>query len=146
MYLYHETSAVFLQMLFISSKTFLNECARFLKQARNSTPYDVGNMPRTWFNPVVAAVNAVIGLLAGGVPLHKAKKKMENVQFKKNAEEYITGMRPVLTVRDDRFLGSHLARVPIPKVSESSRGDGGGGSSTHMHSSGNTFGGSGGKF
>ena len=128
-----------------AARQFLSDCDVFLKQARTGSPYDVGHLPRTWFNPLAAAGNALLGLLAGGLPLRRAKKEMENVRQKQDAEEYITGSRPLLSSREDRFIGSHMSRVPIPRDIGNHGGGGGGGSSVHT-SSGHTFGGSGGKF
>ena len=129
-----------------AAKAFLTQCDRFLKQAKNGEPYDVGNMPKTYFSPLGLLGTGLFGALAGGLPLHSAKKQMKNVGTKRDADEYVTGQAPNLQVREDRFLGSHVTRVPIPRDTGDSRGGGGGGSSTHTHSSGNTFGGSGGKF
>ncbi|MBQ6479962.1 MAG: TPM domain-containing protein [Anaerolineaceae bacterium] len=129
-----------------AAKTFLKECDRFLQQAQNGTPYDVDNLPRTWFNPFAAAITAVIGLLTGALPLGKAKKEMKNVHLQEDAEAYIIGSRPVLNMREDKFLGSHIARTPIPRDTGGHRTGSGGGSSVHTHSSGHSFGGSGGKF
>ena len=125
---------------------FLSGCERFLRQARNGNPYDVGNMPRNNFNLAFLLGSSGLGILLGGLPLHKAKKEMKNVKEKRDARDYIYGKAPVLTQQDDRFLGSHVARVPIPRDTDRGNGGGGGGSTIHVGSSGNTHGGSGGHF
>ena len=125
---------------------FISGCERFLRQARNGAPYDVGNMPRNIFNPFALLGDIGLGLLIGGLPLTRAKREMENVQLKCDAGEYIRGMAPQLTHKNDVFLGSNITRVPIPRDTGDTHGGSGGGSSIHVSSSGHTHGGSGGHF
>ena len=128
-----------------AADAFISGCGRFLKQARSGHPYDIGNMPKNGFNLYALLGDAVVGLLLGGLPLIKAKKEMETVKPKRDAGDYIRGMAPQLTHKNDTFLGSSVTRVPIPRDNERSD-NGGGGSSIHISSSGNTHGGSGGHF
>lgn len=128
-----------------AADTFLSGCDRFLRQARSGNPYDVGNMPRKNFNLAFLLGDVGLGVLLGGLPLHKSKKEMKNVKEQRDAEEYIYGKAPVLTQRDDRLIGRHVTRTPIPRDTGHSSG-GGGGSTIHVGSSGNTHGGSGGHF
>ena len=127
-----------------AADAYLSGCEQFLRQARNGDPYDVGNMPKNSFNLSLLLGSTGLGVLLGGIPLSKAKKEMKTVKAKRDAEDYIHGKAPVLTQRNDRFLGSHVTRVPIPRQDD--RGGGGGGSSVHMGSSGHSHGGSGGHF
>ncbi|MBQ3373540.1 MAG: TPM domain-containing protein [Oscillospiraceae bacterium] len=127
-----------------AADAFLSGCDRFLHQARNGNPYDIGNMPRKNFNLALLLGDVGLGVLLGGLPLHKSKKEMKNVKEQRDAEEYIYGKAPVLTQRDDRLLGRHVTRIPIPRDTGGSSG--GGGSTIHVGSSGNTHGGSGGHF
>jgi uncharacterized protein len=129
-----------------AADAFISGCDRFLKQARNGQPYDIGNMPKNAFNLYALLGDAGIGFLLGGLPLLKAKKEMETVEPKRDAGDYIRGKAPVLTQRNDTFLGSSVSRVPIPRESDHPHDSGGGGSTIHMSSSGNTHGGSGGHF
>lgn len=129
-----------------AADAYLSGCDQFLHQARNGEPYDVGNMPRNNFNLAFLLGDAGIGVLLGGLPLYKARKEMKTVKPKRDAEDYIYGKSPVLTHRNDRFLGSHVTRVPIPRDTDRGSGGGGGGSSIHIGSSGNSHGGSGGHF
>ena len=128
-----------------AADSFLSGCDRFLRQARSGQPYDVGNMPRNNFNLALLLGDAGLGILLGGLPLHKARKEMKNVKEQRDAEAYIYGKAPVLTRCDDRLLGRNVTRVPIPRDTGSGSG-GGGGSTIHVGSSGNTHGGSGGRF
>ena len=128
-----------------AAEAFISGSGRFLKQARNGQPYDIGNMPKNGLNLYALLVDAVAGLLLGGLPLIKAKKEMETVKPKRDAGDYIRGMAPQLTHKNDSFLGSSVARVPIPRGNDRSD-SGGGGSSIHISSSGSTHGGSGGHF
>ena len=151
-----DAGQLYLKDLFVSSlssedwagaaSSFISGCDRFLKQARNGKPYDIGNMPRNSFNPIALLGNMGIGLLLGGLPLMRAKKEMETVELKRDAGDYIRGKAPVLTQRNDSFLGSNVTRVPIPRESNHFDSSGGGGSSIHTSSSGNVHGGSGGHF
>ena len=102
-------------------------------------------MPKNTFNPIALLGDLAAGLLLGGLPLMRAKKEMETVELKRDAGDYIRGKAPVLTRRDDIFLGSDVTRVPIPRESDFNHSSGGG-SSVHTGSSGNTHGGSGGHF
>ena len=129
-----------------AADAFISGCDRFLKQARNGQPYDIGNMPKNTFNPVALLGDMAAGLLLGGIPLMRAKKEMETVELKRDAGDYIRGKAPVLTRRNDIFLGSDVTRVPIPRESDFNHSSGSGGSSVHTGSSGNTHGGSGGHF
>ena len=128
-----------------AADSFLSGCDRFLRQARSGRPYDVGNMPRNNFNLAFLLGDAGLGILLGGLPLHKARKEMKNVKEQRYAEAYIYGKAPVLTRCDDRLLGRNVTRVPIPRDTGNGSG-GGGGSTIHVGSSGNTHGGSGGRF
>ena len=128
-----------------AAEAFISGSGRFLKQARNGQPYDIGNMPKNTFNPIALLGDLAAGLLLGGLPLMRAKKEMETVELKRDAGDYIRGKAPVLTRRDDIFLGSDVTRVPIPRESDFNHSSGGG-SSVHTGSSGNTHGGSGGHF
>ena len=128
-----------------AADSFLSGCDLFLRQARSGQPYDVGNMPRNNFNLALLLGDAGLGILLGGLPLHKARKEMKNVKEQRDAEAYIYGKAPVLTRCDDRLLGRNVTRVPIPRDTGSGSG-GGGGSTIHVGSSGNTHGGSGGRF
>ena len=128
-----------------AADAFISGCDRFLKQARNGQPYDIGNMPKNSFNLYALLGDAGAGLLLGGLPLIKARKEMETVKPKRDVGDYIRGMAPQLTHKNDTFLGSSVTRVPIPR--DNDRSDSGGcGSSIHVSSSGNTHGGSGGHF
>ena len=129
-----------------AARSFLSGCDKFLRQAQTGDPYDIGNMPKNLFSLPALCGAGLFGLLAGAIPLRKAKKEMENVQSKNDAEEYIRSRPVSLKVREDLFLGTHMSRTPLPKVTDQIRDGGGGGSSVHTHSSGHTFGGSGGKF
>ena len=129
-----------------AADAFISGCDRFLKQARNGQPYDIGNMPKNGFNLYALLGDAGIGLLLSGLPLMRAKKEMETVELKRDAGDYIRDKAPVLTQRNDSFLGSNVTRVPIPRESDHPHDSGGGGSSIHVSSSGNVHGGSGGHF
>ena len=127
-----------------AADAFISGFERFLKQARNGQPYDIDNMPKKSFNLYALLGNVGIGILLGGLPLIRKKKEMDSVQPKRDAVDYIRGNAPVLTHRNDIFLGSDVSRVPIPRETDHSGNSGG--STIHTSSSGNTHGGSGGHF
>ena len=92
------------------------------------------------------AASLGIGILAGGIPLHKSKAELTSVKKKASASDYES--TPLsLTNRQDIFVNRNVTKVPIPR-NDSRSGPGGGAqhySSTHSYG-GHSFGGHSGKW
>ncbi|MBQ8803867.1 MAG: TPM domain-containing protein [Tyzzerella sp.] len=88
-------------------------------------------------------VKIPIALLIGGliafIPVTVMKKKMDNVEMRSEASDYVMRNRVAITEQRDMFLYRTVNRRRKPK-------DSGGGSSTHRSSSGRSHGGRGGRF
>ena len=120
---------------------FAESCDRFITQAREGAPYDVGNMPREPFNTgahllIALAAGFVLSLIiTGGM-----KRKLTSVRFQQGAESYMRSGSMQLTQKSDTFLYVHVDKHAHPRPTNT------GGSSTHTSSSGTVHGGGGGKF
>ena len=129
---------------------YINASGELLEQARNGKPYDYYAPERVQKSckdvaPVAALISAVVGFFSGGIPTAAMKSKMKSVEKNYGAANYARGGLN-LRARDDRFLYANVSRTPIPRHTEHHSGGHGGGSTTHISSSGHTFGGSHGKF
>ena len=119
---------------------FADQCDVFLEKARAGEPYDSHNLPKEshaklyilWIIPCLIA-----GAIVAFVLTIKEKKSLKSVMKKAGAREYIGKVK--LNEKHDKFLYRNLDKVLI-------RDDDDGGSSTHLSSSGETHGGSSGKF
>lgn len=121
-----------------AGKSFFNSCVSVIKNGDAPVQAD------TKQTVVQAAVSLIAGILAGGMPLSKAKKDLISVKKKVSAYDYERRNSFALTRSNDTFVNRHVACVPIPRDNNRS---GGGFSGSTMHSSGgHSFGGHGGKF
>ena len=110
----------------------------FIKHAKDGKPYDKGNLPKKPFALVRDAIIAVLaGLGVGGLRAGSLKSETQTLKRATKASSYLQG-NVMLTGQNEVFRGSRMAPVQ--------RSGGGGGSSTHTSSSGETHGGSSGKF
>ena len=120
---------------------FADQCDVFLEKARAGEPYDSHNLPKEshaklyilWIIPCLIA-----GAIVAFVLTIKEKKSLKSVMKKAGAREYIGKVK--LNEKHDRFLYRNLDKVLIHDDDDDS------GSSTHVSSSGETHGGSSGKF
>lgn len=120
---------------------FADLCDEFITQARTGSPYDVGNLPKKSFNPVLTGiVSLAIGFVIAFFYMNKWKNQLYSVKNKTEAADYVKEGSMNITESKDLFLYRRVAR------SEKSQSSSGGGSSTHTSSSGNTHGGSSGRF
>ena len=119
---------------------FAELCDEFITQAKNGSPYDYGTLPRDplplWTIPLAVA----IGLIAAFLIVGAMKAKLKTVRFKAEANSYIRKGSFAVTQSRDTFLYRHVMRTPRP------RNTGGGGSRTHVGSSGARHGGRGGRY
>ncbi len=110
----------------------------FIKHAKDGKPYDKGNLPKKPFKLVQDLIISLLaGLGVGGIRAGSLKAETQTVRRATKASSYLLG-NIQLTNNNEIFRGSELR--PIQRSSE------GGGSSTHVSSSGATHGGSSGKF
>ena len=119
-------------------KEFARLADDYLKQAKTGKPYDKGNLPKKPFKGLRDAFISVLGGLGigfGRASLLKAETK--TVKEAKNARGYLTGVQ--ITGAYEIMTHREFRRI------ERSSSDGGG-SSTHVSSSGSTHGGSSGSF
>ena len=130
---------------------YINASGELLEQARNGKPYDYYEPERVQKSfkdvaPGAALISAIVGFFSGGIPTAAMKSKMKSVEKNYGAANYARGGLN-LRISDDRFLYANVSKTPIPRQTEHhSSGGHGGGSTTHISSSGHTFGGSHGKF
>jgi uncharacterized protein len=120
-------------------ETFANMCDDYVKQAKNGTPYDVGNMPKSdlGFTHILIALG--IGAAVAAISCLTMKAQLNTIRPKNNAGDYVVEDSLNITNSSDRFL--YFITKKTPKSSNS-----GGGSSTHHSSSGRSHGGGGGHF
>lgn len=119
-------------------------CDDFLAQARTGSPYDEGNLPKA---PVTAkdylicfALSFLLGLLPAFLIVRIMKKKMAPVERQLAADRYVRPGTLVIQNGGETFINSAVTSREIETNSNS------GGSSTHVSSSGETHGGSSGRF
>lgn len=117
---------------------FADYCDDFIKEARDGKPYDTNHMPKEmlslWWIPGSIGIGAVIALIITLV----MKKSLTTVEMQRTANNYVVNGSLNLTNSNDVFLYRNVTRTAKPKDD--------GGSSTHSSSSGETHGGSSGKF
>lgn len=118
-------------------QTFADQCDSFITQAKTGQPYDSGNLPKKPFQLFTSLLIA----LAGGIILSfiitgNMKRKMKSVRMQPQAASYVVPGSMQVTRSSEMFLYQHVDRIAKPRE----------GSSTHTSSSGNTHGGTGGKF
>ena len=120
--------------------TFAQDCDEFLTQAYTGEPYDVSNLPKDpfsiWFSLLVAVV---AGVIVAAIITTVMWCKLNSVHPNDDASSYIRKGSMKVDLKRDIFLYRTVTKTEKPK-NES------GGSSTHTSSSGETHGGSSGKF
>ncbi len=98
-------------------------------------------------NPIeLIPINIVIGLAIGFIAVAIMKSKHKSVVKKTEASNYLRDGSFKLTYSNDRFIHSQVNRVKKPEPQTRSTDLSGGGTTTHISSSGRTHGGRSGKF
>ena len=115
-------------------ETFITMCDEELNA--ETTPATV----KPWM--VIADLLAGFGIAA--VPVAGMRSQLKSVRARASATDYRKRDSFRMTCEDDHFITSNVIAVPIPKPSDRDNDDDF--SSTHMSSSGDTFGGGGGDF
>ena len=126
---------------FDAFNTYASLCDEFITQAREGSPYDVGNLPREPLSFIWIPISIGIGVTLALIIVGVMKSKLKTVRFQTAANSYMKKDSLALTESSDLFLYHTVTRTAKPESSSSS-----GGSSTHRSSSGTTHGGSSGKF
>ena len=120
-------------------------CDQFLTQAKEGEPYDTDNLPKGSVAFVWLPIDIVIGCIIAFFRAQGKKKRLKTVRKKVSARDYIVqGSLKVRTGRE--ILLNRVVSSRDISSSDSSSSGSGGGSSTHTSSSGETHGGSSGKF
>jgi uncharacterized protein len=120
--------------------TYITLTDEFITQAKTGKPYDVGNMPKEPYSIGMSLViSIVIGFIISFIITGVWKGQLKSVALQTRASSYIKPDSLNITDSRDFFLYRHIDRTEKAEKSE-------GGSSTHTSSSGNTYGGKGGKF
>ena len=104
------------------------------------------NIPKEYKILVSIIIGLITGTIAACIVVKFHFSKLTTVYHKSKADEYLAAGSFAITQSDDRFLRSNVVRVPKPQATTNRTGGFGGGSSTHVSSSGSFHGGSSGKF
>lgn len=114
---------------------FLDRCDEYLTLAHNGTPVDVPVKEEKKFNPLSAAgISSVIALIISAISNGVKTGENVSVRGKETASNYIKESTFRAGRRRDTFLYSQITRTAKQK------NEGKGGSTTHTHESGETFG------
>ncbi|MDR3219003.1 MAG: TPM domain-containing protein [Dysgonamonadaceae bacterium] len=134
---------------------FSTQCDEFITQAKNGEPYNSGNLPKEKPNFGDFLISLFCSLIFGVSVPGVMKAKMNTVQLKSAATEYvrkgslnISGVGRMDNNSSLNFAGlrESLLYVTRSKVARVTKSSGTVGSSTHTSFSGRTHGGSSGKF
>lgn len=124
---------------------FAEQCDDYITQARAGTPYDVDNIPMEPFSPLGALIIAVVvGFVVSLIATGIMRLGMHSVFSEAAADSYMKKDSLRLTKNYELFLYRNVTKTEKPKETDISSSSGG--STTHTSSSGNTHGGSKGKF
>lgn len=128
-------------------QTFAEWCDDYITQARAGTPYDVDNIPVEPFSPLGALIIAVVaGFVVSFIVTGIMRLSLHSVFSQSAADSYMKKDSLRLTKNYNLFLYKNVTRTEKPKETSTSTAGSSGGSTTHVSSSGNTHGGSKGKF
>lgn len=120
---------------------FADLCDDFITQAKTDRPYDVGNLPRGPFDMGKSLLISVgVGLFAALLITGVMRSQLKTVREQTAAAQYVKNGRLNRSESREMFLYRQVHR----QKRETKKS--GGGSSTHISSSGRTHGGSRGKF
>ena len=125
--------------------SYADNVDKFVTQAKEGTPYDVGNLPRAkkTAGQIIKgiAISLLIGLVVGFIIMKKIKGDYEKaVRSKASASDYLVNGSLQLTGAYENFMYNNVTQRRIETESSS------GGSSTHTGSSGTSHGGGGRSF
>lgn len=121
---------------------FANQCDEFLTQAKTGDPYDNHNLPKGPVPVGYLVIAICFGIGIAWVAASGMKKQLKSVNKQTAAANYIRQNSVNITDRREMLINTVVSRTE--KRVESDSDDSG--SSTHTSSSGETHGGSSGKF
>ena len=114
-------------------QAFADLVGREVEKERDSEVIDFGEMIFRF------VITLVIGMLLAFIPVSIMKKKLDNVDAKNEASDYVRRDKISITEQSDLFLYQNITRRKRPQESSSSSGG-------HRGSSGRSHGGGGGRF
>lgn len=121
---------------------FADCCDEFITEAKAGRPYDIDHMPKEPFRLGYSLFVALVaGFLVAVIVTACMKSQLKSVRSQPGASSYVKDGSMNVTESREIFLYSNLRRSEKPKNNSS-----GGGSRTHISSSGRSHGGRGGKF
>lgn len=124
-------------------------CDDLLTQARDGHPYDVDSAddkPGVFTMIFWGVVDLMIGFVVAFIMAQVKKSKLKSVKNQVAANAYKKQGSMNVTTREDRYINSIVTKRLIPRENENHGHSGGGGSTTHVSSSGRSHGGSSGGF
>ncbi len=134
---------------YAAAEYFGQLCDEFITNAKNGDVYDEpmgavddGDTGSVMPPPLWILISIGVGLVIAFIVVGSMKKKLKTVNMQAAANNYLKDGSLNVTESNDVFLYSNVTRTPKPKDNDNN----GSGSSTHESSSGNTYGGGGGKF
>ena len=124
-------------------------CDDLLTQARDGHPYDVDSdddKPGVFTMIFWGVVDLLIGFVVAFIMAQVKKSKLKSVKNQVAANAYKKQGSMKVTAKEDRYINSIVTKRLIPRDDEDHGHSGGGGSTTHVSSSGRSHGGRSGGF
>ena len=124
-------------------------CDDLLTQARDGHPYDVDSdddKPDVFTMIFWGVVDLLIGFVVAFIMAQVKKSKLKSVKNQVAANAYKKQGSMKVTTKEDRYINSIVTKRLIPRDDEDHGHSGGGGSTTHVSSSGRSHGGRSGGF
>ena len=124
-------------------------CDNLLTQARDGHPYDVDSdddKPDVFTMIFWGVVDLLIGFVVAFIMAQVKKSKLKSVKNQVAANAYKKQGSMKVTTKEDRYINSIVTKRLIPRDDEDHGHSGGGGSTTHVSSSGRSHGGRSGGF
>ena len=122
---------------------FADQCDEFLTQAKTGEPYDSHNLPKGPMPVGYLIISIVLGVGIAYIVTSSMKRQLQSVYKQTAASNYIRENSVNITDSRELFINTTVSRTEKRVESDSSDSSG---SSTHTSSSGETHGGSSGKF
>lgn len=122
--------------------TYAKQCDKFLTQAKEGAAYDSSNMPHEPLSSMWILISFVAGLVIALIIVACMIAKLKSVHMQAAAGNYVKDGSVDISEMRDLYLYSNITKRARPKNDNNN----GGGSSIHISSSGETHGGTSGKF
>ena len=135
---------------YAASEYFGRLCDEIITDAKNGNVYDepMGAVDdeddgSVLPPPIWILISIAVGVVIAFIVVGSMKRKLHTVNMQAAANNYLKNGSLNITESNDIFLYSNVTKTAKPQDNDSNSGSG---SSTHESSSGNTYGGGGGKF